>query len=145
MEIEKFFIKLGFKPTIMDPCLYVGTFQTCVCYLLLYVDDIFLGAPDIQTIGALKQTINCRFKIKDGGPLSSNLNIKFERNRETWTFAMHQSTKITKLVSDAENPVSYSHGYPHRWTHKCLCSPVLLRRWKHIAYHTSNMLIACSI
>ena len=102
MEIEKFFIQLGFKPTIMDPCLYVGTFQTCVCYLLLYVDDIFLGAPNRQTIGALKQIINYRFKIKDGGPLSSYLNIKFERNRDTWTFAMHQSTKIIKLVSDAE-------------------------------------------
>lgn len=102
-ELDKHFRSLGFKPTESDRCLYVGRFGDkgeISCYLLVYVDDIILAAPDRKLMKGLKANINAKFPITDKGPISFFLNMHFTRDRDAKTISLNQIPKIDKLIKD---------------------------------------------
>jgi len=66
-ELDKHFRSLEFKPTESDRCLYVGRFGDrgeIFCYLLVYVADIILAAPDRKLMKGLKQTSTQSFQLQ---------------------------------------------------------------------------------
>lgn len=91
---------LGFRQCQNDRCIYVGTFDNKVCYLLVYVDDFLIATPDRVLMAKLKALINSRFPIKDNGPIQFYLNMFFIRDRKARTIKIHQQSKIQKLLQD---------------------------------------------
>jgi hypothetical protein len=97
-DIDALLVKLGFKATISDRCIYKGTFNGKLCFILLYVDDMILSTPDPTTTKALKKSIHDVFPITDNGPLTFFLNMRIQRNRADRTLSISQTSKISALL-----------------------------------------------
>ncbi len=65
-------IKLGFKPSEHDECVfYHGT-----TIFIVYTDDTILLGPDKKEIESIFMKLDAAFKIEDQGELSDYLGIK---------------------------------------------------------------------
>jgi hypothetical protein len=91
---------LGFTQIMSDRCIYVSNFEGSICYLLLYVDDFIIGAPNRNVMEQLKSKIHNKYPIKDKGPIGFFLNMHFARDRTKRTIDIHQKTKIQQLLLD---------------------------------------------
>ena len=76
--LTKFLESQGFKRTNFDPCLFFR--QEPLCFIDIYVDDLFLFAKEDQYLKKIIQELSNKFKITDAGPISFGLGIHF-----TWT------------------------------------------------------------
>jgi hypothetical protein len=99
-ELDKLLLKLGFKATKSDPCMYVGNYKAQKCYILVYVDDMLLATKDRKIMANLKAAIKAEYDITDNGPIEFYLNMHFERNRQKRTIYIHQQTKIQRLLDE---------------------------------------------
>ena len=99
-EIDRYLQSIGFKPTESERCIYVGRWGDATIYLLVYVDDIIIGAPDRIIMANVKCKINERFPSEDHGPLTFFLNMHFERDWKSHTVSIHQEPKIAKVIND---------------------------------------------
>ena len=84
LHFRKNLMKLGFKPSEHDECVfYYGK-----TIFIVYTDDTILLGPDQQEIDTLVKKLGKTFKIEDQGELSDYLGIKIERKSDgtlEWT------------------------------------------------------------
>jgi transposase InsO family protein len=99
-EISDYLISIGFTQFITDRCIFVGTVQGSKIYILLYVDDAIIGAPNRTIMQHVKALIHAKFPITDRGPLQFYLNCHFIRNRTNRTIEIHQWAKIDALIKE---------------------------------------------
>lgn len=99
-ELDTYLKSLNFTPTESERCLYLGRWENVTIYLLVYVDDIIIGAPCRDTMAQVKSKINQRFPSEDHGPIQFFLNMHFERDWKNHTISIHQEPKIAKVISD---------------------------------------------
>jgi len=78
LHIRKNLLKLGFKPSPHNECIfYYGK-----TIFMVYTDDTILLGPDKDEIDLLVKRLGNTFKIEDQANLSDYLGIKIERNPE---------------------------------------------------------------
>lgn len=65
-----------------DPCLYIGSKQQTVVYLLIYVDDIILASNDPGKIMELKAKLTEMFDMSDIGEVTQFLGINIRQTQE---------------------------------------------------------------
>ena len=63
----------------MDSCIYHKVNRSKICYLVLYVDAIFLETNDVGTLYEVKQFLSKNFDMKDIGETSYVIGIKIHR------------------------------------------------------------------
>ena len=71
---------------------------SCVAFLILYVDDIFLIGNDMEFLDNIKGYLNKSFSIKDLGEATYILGIKIYRDRPTRLIGLSQSTYLDKVL-----------------------------------------------
>jgi hypothetical protein len=102
-ELNGYLQEIGFCPTESEPCIYVGRFGSngdTTVYILVYVDDLLIAAPNRSILQRVKDKIHKKFPIEDHGPLSFFLNMHFYRDRKNKTIKISQVSKIEKLLND---------------------------------------------
>jgi hypothetical protein len=94
LHLRKNLLKIGFKPSEHDECVYY--FGKTI--FIVYTDDTILLGPNKEEIDALVKKIGKVFKIEDQGKLSDYLGIKIERKDDTleWT----QPTLTHSILED---------------------------------------------
>ena len=65
----------------MDQCIYHKITGSKICFLLLYVDDIFFTSNDKEMIHDMKQFLSKTIDMKDMGDVSYVIGIKIHRHR----------------------------------------------------------------
>ncbi|TPX53139.1 DNA-directed DNA polymerase [Powellomyces hirtus] len=87
-DIDATLKKLGFKPCIAEPCVYVRHEANVITILVLYVDDILIAAPydKPEVLSTLKQELMSRYKMTDAGELSYILGMRVQRPSPTSIF-----------------------------------------------------------
>jgi hypothetical protein len=75
LNLRKNLLKLGFKPSEHDECVFYYGKTT----FIVYTDDTILLGPNKQQIETLVERLGKTFKIEDQGDLSDYLGIKIER------------------------------------------------------------------
>ena len=61
-------VESGFQRSSYDSCLYFKeTKNSEVIYLILYVDDMLIAGPSINSIQAVKEVLKSKFDMKDLG------------------------------------------------------------------------------
>ena len=98
--LDTYLKSMGCMPTLSEQCIYVGLWQTTTCYILVYVDDMLIAAPNWKIMANIKAKIHLRYSITNNGPLSFWLNMHFIRNKTTIKISIHQDPKIAKLLND---------------------------------------------
>ena len=86
---------IGWKQSPREPCLYSkGNGE----FILVYVDDLMIVAPDVSKIQLIKDDIGKLLKVKDLGEIHDYLGIEVIRNRPKKTFYLRQVGLIDDIV-----------------------------------------------
>lgn len=91
-------LKLGFRRSNRDYCLYVSTEKGDTMYLLLYVDDLLIVGRNIQTIEKLKRCLADEFEMTDCGPTNFFLGMRVEYNRTRGELKLSQEAAALKIL-----------------------------------------------
>ena len=88
----------GFVQSTSDHTLFTKHQDTSFLALLIYVDDIIIASNDQLVVDTLKHTLNCKFKMKDLGPLRYFLGLEVARS--TAGIPICQRKYALELLSD---------------------------------------------
>lgn len=77
-ELDEFLMKQGFKRLRSSNCVYKKDDWTII---VVYVDDIFIFAPNPELITDTIKRITKKYEANDLGEISQALGVKVERNR----------------------------------------------------------------
>ena len=100
---DSFMKRLGFKPLVSDPCVYMKQSKTNRLILIgLYVDDTIISVhrDDIAEWESYKKKINETFTIKDLGECKWILNIKVTRDRKNKTITLSQQAYTERIAAE---------------------------------------------
>ena len=86
---------IGWKQSPREPCLYSRNSGE---FVLVYVDDLMIVAPDKEIMKRVKLEIGNCIKTKDLGEIHDYLGIEVTRNRERKTFFLRQVGLIDDIV-----------------------------------------------
>jgi Reverse transcriptase (RNA-dependent DNA polymerase) len=70
--------------------------------VITHVDDFKVYIPNRRIIDAAKQQIMNLFPMKDLGPIRFYLGMKVDRNRDTRTIQLTQTTAIDRILDEAK-------------------------------------------
>lgn len=73
--------KVGFKPTVSDPCVFLYQQENKYAILTAYVDDFLIASQDEDLTAQIKNKLKQELKIKDLGRAEYCLGIEFEQER----------------------------------------------------------------
>ena len=94
-RLRKKLIKLGFKPSEHDECVfYYGS-----TIFIVYTDDTILLGPNKKEIDEVFKKLDNTFNIEDQGELSDYLGIKIVRN-SNGTMEWSQPTLTNSILKD---------------------------------------------
>jgi hypothetical protein len=96
--LKEFLIKIGFKQSLADPCLYVHHERGI--YLLVYVDDIPAAARERSQLDWFYTELSMRFTAKDLEEIHKILGVRITRDRKNHTIYMDQELYL-KTVCDS--------------------------------------------
>ncbi|MDH4460001.1 MAG: reverse transcriptase domain-containing protein [Flectobacillus sp.] len=123
--------KLGWEQSPRDQCLYsMGKSQ----YLLVYVDDILMVTPTLDSMKRRKADLSNVLKIKDLGEINEYIGIHVKRNRKDRSFCMKQTGLIQECI-DLMLPEK-SQNLPIHPLTDMYCTSELLNPTKHNLYRT---------
>ncbi|KAI3765987.1 hypothetical protein L2E82_16034 [Cichorium intybus] len=75
-RLSTFLLSHGFVCSLADPSLFVYARESCIMYLLVYVDDLILTGNSESVITSFTTQLNQEFAIKDLGDLSYFLGLE---------------------------------------------------------------------
>lgn len=81
-------MKMGFKQSSVDQCLYTKTEKGKKVYLLVYVDDILVGCENEQYIDYVYQSLKKHFEITDLGDVSYFLGLEIKRENGDYSVGL---------------------------------------------------------
>lgn len=93
--INNIFVKLGFKRSIVDPCLYAKDST----YILIWVDDFLIVSDSIEEVNSIKSQLMSKLDIKVLGSNSKMefLGLKINRNKDG-NIVLNQTSLIEKII-----------------------------------------------
>lgn len=97
-RFDSFIIKLGFRRSENDPCLYIRNQSSKKLYLLLYVDDILIIGHDLGQIKAIKSRLSKEFKMTDLEEVSCFLGMKIQRDIDRRIMRISQCRYLENLL-----------------------------------------------
>lgn len=80
IKVESSLLKLGFKKSKYEPCLFMKCHDNVKVYVAIFVDDFFVFYNCENTYKSLRSVLELDFKIKDMGQIKNclgmNVNVK---------------------------------------------------------------------
>jgi hypothetical protein len=98
--LDKHFSDNGFVQSPSDHCVYTKTKNDDMTVVLVWVDDIIIGAKTDEKIKETKLMLQSKFKMKDLGRLSYFLGIEFQQGPDF--VKMNQRKYIQKILEKFE-------------------------------------------
>ncbi|KAI3673709.1 hypothetical protein L6452_39837 [Arctium lappa] len=107
-HLSTFLLSYGFTCSRADTSLFVLTRDSCIMYLLVYVDDLILTGNDETTITTFISRLNHEFAIKDLGDLNYflGLEVAYMDNGLFLTQSKYASDILKKADLYDSKPVS---------------------------------------
>ncbi len=75
MHLTKGLLKLGFRQSAIDKCLFLRNY----CILVVYVDDCLIFAQHDDTINALIKALSADFLLQDEGDVNTFLGVQIHK------------------------------------------------------------------
>lgn len=100
--LDEFLIKLGFKRSNIDFCLYIFGAGNNTMYLLIYVDDLLICGKNENEINKIKVLLLNKFKMKDLGKIKEYLGITVKYDVDSNVMKLDQ-TKYIESLSEKYN------------------------------------------
>ncbi len=99
-KLKEVLLGLGFVVSESDPCLYILRRKIGDLYLLIYVDDMKLAAPegDTASLDAITKQLEQHFDIHDEGEPRVFIGMEISRDREQRIIRLTQSGYAGRIV-----------------------------------------------
>ena len=75
--LHKFFLTYQFTQAKCDACVYLQVRKSGVILVLIWVDDMIIGASNMNLMNRIKRELSDSFRMKDMGSISWFLGIRF--------------------------------------------------------------------
>ncbi|XP_023771989.1 uncharacterized mitochondrial protein AtMg00810-like [Lactuca sativa] len=75
-RLSSFLVQHGFYCSRADPSLFVFRRDSCIMYLLVYVDDLIVTGSDAVVVSSFISRLHAEFRIKDLGRLNYFLGLE---------------------------------------------------------------------
>ena len=95
-EINNTLIEWNFQRCINEPCIYYKNEKGKITLILIYVDDIILGATNENEIKEIYRILNNKYKITNLGIVKNFLNLEIEQLKGE--IHLSQTKYIQKLI-----------------------------------------------
>ena len=117
--LTEFLESIHFKRSAADPCVFVQMEGSVPAVVAVYVDDLIALAKTPEKMGAIKQMLAYRFKMKDLGEIHYCLGITIDRDDDKKWLLMHQKQYILAVLDKYRlSEANTACCYPSR----CQCS-----------------------
>jgi Reverse transcriptase (RNA-dependent DNA polymerase) len=97
-KFHQVIISFGFKPNLVDECIYHKFNGSKFVFLVLYVDDILLASNDKNMMYETKIFLFKHFDMKDLSEASYVLDLKIHRDRNKGILGLSQQAYIDKVL-----------------------------------------------
>nr|GEW10645.1 retrovirus-related Pol polyprotein from transposon TNT 1-94 [Tanacetum cinerariifolium] len=98
-RFDSFMIGHGYDRCSYDECVYFQKFTNgSFLYLVLYVDDMLIAAPNKDQIRELKDQLSTKFDVKDLGATKRILGMEFQRDQRIGKLTLSQTDYISKVL-----------------------------------------------
>lgn len=87
-RLHDILIRMGFRQSSADPCLYMKSFGDKLAYLLVYVDDIVLGCADEKITTRIFEELKKYLDITNLGELRYFLGIEIQREDDRYSLSL---------------------------------------------------------
>jgi hypothetical protein len=94
--LHDYLVEDGFEQSSVDHCLYIKLTERGMVVMLVWVDDLVIGASNDSLLSDTKEALKSRFKMKDLGRLSYFLGIDFEQH--DGVVKMNQKRYLCKVL-----------------------------------------------
>ena len=94
---HNYLVKIGFKQTTADPCVYVREGNT-LTIVAVYVDDLIILAENDDEMKSIKADLTKKFKMKDMGELHYCLGINILQDKKNKQIVLNQRQYIEKII-----------------------------------------------
>ncbi|CAB0010875.1 unnamed protein product, partial [Nesidiocoris tenuis] len=98
LKLHENVMKLGFKQSYSDPCVYYSHRGNDTLILAIYVDDLWLGSQNKKWIEEMKGILIKTFKMKYLGKIHYGLGIEFTQNLSEGKICMSQKKYIQDVL-----------------------------------------------
>lgn len=98
-KFNKFMIRIGFKRSESDKCLYTKEHGGVKCFVLLYVDDTLIFCSDLKVMATIKKLFSNEFEMTDMGEAGSFLGMQIGRDIKKGTISLSQSRYLEKVLN----------------------------------------------
>lgn len=95
-KIQSILIKMGFKPSLADPCLFIH--KEKVLYVCLYVDDIASWGK-LPEINWFKKSLSQEVEIRELGEISDFLPLRIQRTDQD-SISIDQHAYIDQILEE---------------------------------------------
>ena len=82
----------------MDNCIYHKISGSKICFLVLYVDDVFFATNDMRTLYEVKQFLSKNFDMKDMGEASYVIGKKIHKEIFRGILGLSRETYIKNVL-----------------------------------------------
>jgi transposase InsO family protein len=91
---------LAFTQTNSDPCLWIKVVEgRIVAFIAFFVDDCLVGTFP-SDIDSLKASLQRRYRMTDGGPVSWFLGVRIQYDFTAGNISLDQGTTVMRLLED---------------------------------------------
>lgn len=90
--------EMGLKPNDADECVYTGLILGFVVIIALYVDDLLIASPSMETMDRVKAELSSRFRMKDLKEARMVLGFEIHRDRAKQLLYLTQSAYTEKVL-----------------------------------------------
>nr|GEW09260.1 retrovirus-related Pol polyprotein from transposon TNT 1-94 [Tanacetum cinerariifolium] len=98
-RFDSFMIGHGYDRRSYDECVYLRKFlDGSFLYLVLYVDDMLIAAPNKDQIMELEDQLSNEFDMKDLGAAKRILGMEIRRDRKIGKLTLSQTYYISKVL-----------------------------------------------
>ena len=97
-KLNETFMQLGFRRIQSDNCIYVWAKDGLRIMIPVFVDDLTLAATGRPLMDSIKAELQCRFKMRDLGPLHYILGIQVIRDRSKCLIYLSQAKHIEDVL-----------------------------------------------
>ena len=109
-RVDQVLLKLEFKKSVYEPCLYIKRDGNLLTIIALYVDDFLLFSNDSRSTELLKSQLMTEFRIKDLGEVRQFLGMRIKRDENS--ICLDQEQYIDQLLKKFNMQDCKSVGTP---------------------------------
>lgn len=97
-RVDEVLLKLGYKRSDTEPCLYVKSRDKLITMITVYVDDFLIFSNDNPETESVKKELSSKFKIKDLGKAKDCLGLHINRDYDKGFITLDQRKYIDQIL-----------------------------------------------